>query len=350
MKMAPLIKEMNRYEDFESKLVHTGQHYSPAMSQLFFEELGLPPPDFYLGVGSGNHGEQTGKIMIEFEKILLEEKPDFVIVVGDVNSTLACALAAVKQGAKVAHVEAGLRSFDRAMPEEINRVLTDQISDLLFTTEAGAERNLAREGIAASKIHFVGNLMIDALFQHLQKASQSPIRSKLHLDDDEFCLLTLHRPSNVDDERPLRNILFALNEIQKRLRIVFPIHPRTQKNLEQLGLAKMLKEMPNLLVTEALGYLDFIHFLAHAQFVLTDSGGIQEETTALGIPCLTLRENTERPITVEQGTNQIVGSDPEKIMQEAERIISGNFKTGRRPELWDGHAARRIVEVFLKTV
>ncbi len=350
MKIAPLMKELNRQVEFQTRLVHTGQHYSAAMSQLFFDELGLPPPDFYLGVGSGHHGEQTGKIMIEFEKVVLAEKPEYVVVVGDVNSTVACALVAVKQGVKVAHVEAGLRSFDRTMPEEINRVLTDQISDLLFTTEASAERNLAREGIEKGKIHFVGNLMIDALFQHLQKAHQSRIRAKLHLEDGEFCLLTLHRPSNVDDERPLRTILFALNEIQKRLRIVFPTHPRTQKNLEQLGLAKILREMPNLLVTEALGYLDFIHLLAHAKFVLTDSGGIQEETTALNIPCLTLRENTERPITVEQGTNQIVGSDAEKIVKEAERIINGNFKTGRRPELWDGHAARRIIEVFLKTV
>jgi UDP-N-acetylglucosamine 2-epimerase (non-hydrolysing) len=318
------------------------------MSQSFFEELELPQPDFYLGVGSGNHGEQTGKIMIEFEKIVLAERPDYVIVVGDVNSTLACALVAVKQNVRVAHVEAGLRSYDRTMPEEINRVLTDQISELLFTTEASAEQNLVREGIDKSRIYFVGNLMIDSLFHYIQKANSSSIRSRLRLDDSDFCLLTLHRPSNVDDAESLGKIFMALKQIQKRLPVIFPAHPRSQKNLEQMGLTRVLAEMPNLKLIEPLGYLDFVHLMSRAKFVLTDSGGIQEETTALNIPCLTLRKNTERPITVTEGTNQIVGSNPDKIVAEAFRIMDGIFKPGKRPDFWDGRAAGRIIDVFLK--
>ncbi len=349
MKIAPLMEEFKKYSEFEATLLHTGQHYDEIMSKLFFDDLGLPQPDIYLGVGSANHGAQTGQIMIDFESVLLKERPEIVVVVGDVNSTIACALVAVKQGVKVAHVEAGLRSFDRTMPEEINRLLTDQISDFLFITEKSGEENLLKEGIDKKKIHFVGNVMIDSLLNHLKKAQSSKILDDLDLKSGNYITLTLHRPSNVDSKQQFLQILNALSEIQKEIPIVFPIHPRSKNRLNQFGFEDKLKEMPGLLVTEPLGYLDFLKLLAESKFVLTDSGGIQEETTVLGVPCLTLRNNTERPVTITQGTNLIIGNKTEAIVEESKKILNGNAKKGRRPDLWDGKAGKRIVEVLLRS-
>ncbi|NIR48288.1 UDP-N-acetylglucosamine 2-epimerase (non-hydrolyzing) [candidate division KSB1 bacterium] len=346
MKIAPLMNEFKKYPDIEATLLHTGQHYDEVMSKLFFHDLGIPEPDTYLGVGSSNHGTQTGRIMIEFEKVLLQEKPDLVIVVGDVNSTIACGLVAVKQNVKLAHVEAGLRSFDRSMPEEINRVLTDQISDFLFVTEKSGEENLIKEGIDKKKIFFVGNVMIDTLRQHLKRAEISSILNKLSLRPKEFTILTLHRPSNVDDEESLSQILNALAAIQEHIKIVFPIHPRSQARLEQFGLSDKINQMPQLMITEPLGYLDFLKLMSEAKFILTDSGGIQEETTVLGTPCLTLRENTERPVTESCGTNLVIGNKADAIVRESMRILRGDFKMGRQPDLWDGKAAKRIVRIL----
>ncbi len=349
MKIAPIISEMNKHPEFELKLLHTGQHYDAEMSRFFFEDLRIPEPDIYLGVGSGNHGEQTGKIMIEFEKVLLDEKPDLVLVVGDVNSTIACGLVAVKLGVKFAHVEAGLRSFDRTMPEEINRLLTDQISDFLFITEKSGEDNLIKEGISRDKIHFVGNVMIDSLLGNLDRAQNSKIFTDLDLQPREFALLTLHRPSNVDIRENFLEILTALQEIQKEIIVVFPVHPRSKKRLSEFGLNKKLKDMPNFLVHEPLGYLDFLKLMSEAKLVLTDSGGIQEETTVLGIPCLTLRENTERPVTVLQGTNEVIGVNAKRLVTESRKILNGTFKKGKRPDLWDGKAAKRLVDVLVES-
>ena len=349
MKVAPIMREMAKYpQEFEQILVHTGQHYDDNMSQVFFEELELPQPDIYLGVGSGSHAQQTARTMLAFEPVLLEHKPDWVIVVGDVNSTVACALTAVKLGVKVAHVEAGLRSFDRTMPEEINRVLTDQIADLLFTTERDANENLRREGVAEEKIHFVGNVMIDTLLRHKELALALDVLGEYGVQSQGYALLTLHRPSNVDVPEVLAGILDALAEIQARLPILFPAHPRTVERIQEFGLEGRPAAMPGLRVTEPLGYLEFLNLMASARLVLTDSGGIQEETTILGVPCLTLRKNTERPVTVKQGTNTVVGSDPQRIVAEALAILDGKGKAGRVPELWDGRAAERIVSVFLR--
>lgn len=348
MKIAPIMDEMAKRRRFEITLLHTGQHYDASMSKSFFDDLGIPKPDISLGVGSGNHGEQTGKIMIEFEKVVMREKPDLVIVVGDVNSTIACGLVAVKHGIRLAHVEAGLRSFDRSMPEEINRILTDQIADVLFITEKSAEANLLREGIDKEKVHFVGNVMIDTLMRHLNLAQESTILDDLNVEPQSFSVLTLHRPSNVDSEENFTDIFSALQELQTHLPIVFPVHPRTKKRLGEFGFHKSFAETPHLFVVEPLGYLDFLKLLSEAQFVLTDSGGIQEETTVLGVPCLTIRENTERPVTVEVGTNTIVGCHANRILSESEKILRGQTKKGRRPELWDGKAAQRIVDVLLK--
>ena len=347
IKIAPIIEEMAKYpERFQQVLVHTGQHYDGEMSQVFFDDLDIPRPDVYLGVGSGSHAEQTARVMLAFEPVLLEQKPDLVLVVGDVNSTLACALVCVKIGVLVAHVEAGLRSFDRTMPEEINRVLTDQIADLLFTTERDADENLWREGVAEEKIHFVGNVMIDTLLRHKERALALDALGRYELEHRGFALLTLHRPSNVDVPEVLSGILDALAEIQAWLPIIFPAHPRTVKRVRELGFEGRLAAMPDLRVTEPLGYLEFLNLMANARLALTDSGGIQEETTILGVPCLTLRENTERPVTVTQGTNTVVGRDPERIVTEALAILDGRNKGGRVPELWDGRAAERIVNVL----
>ena len=346
MKIAPIVEAMHARHDMESILVHTGQHYDHVMSDLFFNQLGLPKPDIYLGVGSGSHGEQTGKIMIEFEQVLKDVKPDLVLVVGDVNSTIACGLVAVKMSIQLAHVEAGLRSFDRTMPEEINRVLTDQISDYLFITERSAFENLRNEGIAEDKIHFVGNVMIDTLLRHRKRAADSPVLNHLGLEPRKFILVTLHRPANVDDPEILEKLLQVLGTLSRDMPVVFPVHPRTRKQVQQFGFENMLRQFPNVRLIEPLGYLDFLNCMDNARFVLTDSGGIQEETTVLGVPCITARENTERPVTVTQGTNVVVGRNPERILQEARKILEGNWKTGQIPELWDGKAAERIVQIL----
>lgn len=346
MKIAPIVQEMRRYQGVEGSLIHTGQHYDHAMSELFFTHLGLPRPDRYLGVGSGGHGLQTGKIMIEFEQVLEELRPHVVIVVGDVNSTIACGLDAVKMEVKLAHVEAGLRSFDRSMPEEVNRVLTDQISDYLFTTERSAHENLRREGIGEDKVHFVGNVMIDSLLHHRAKAAEQPILREIGIEPRKFVLVTLHRPANVDDPAILSGLLDALGDLSERLPVVFPVHPRTRGQLSVFGLEAKVQRHPGLRLLDPLGYLDFLNCMDNAALVVTDSGGIQEETTVLGVPCITARENTERPVTVEQGTNIIAGRDPERILAESRRILAGEGKHGRVPDLWDGHAAERIVRVL----
>jgi UDP-N-acetylglucosamine 2-epimerase (non-hydrolysing) len=352
MKIAPLVKSFGKF-DLGYIIIHTGQHYDTQMSQSFFKDLDLPVPDISLGIGSGTHAEQTGKIMIAFERVCLEKRPDLVIVVGDVNSTVACALVAAKLGIPAAHVEAGLRSFDRSMPEEINRLLTDQISDILFTTCEDADENLRREGIPKSKIHFVGNVMIDTLYQHLEMAESSKVLDRLGLKEDgrvkRFALLTLHRPSNVDELGRLKKLLEVLNKIHQLVPIVFPAHPRTMKQIKKFDLMNLLSDDGTKInVIPPLGYLDFLSLMSHAKLVLTDSGGIQEETTILGIPCLTLRENTERPITIRQGTNSLVGTDPAVIFQEASRVLEQRPPGYSMPKYWDGKAADRILDVLVE--
>jgi UDP-N-acetylglucosamine 2-epimerase (non-hydrolysing) len=348
MKIAPIVREMRRREnEFLPLIVHTGQHYDEAMSDSFFVDLGIPAPDFHLEVGSHSHAVQTAKIMTAFEPVVLAEKPDWVLVVGDVNSTIACALVCAKLGVKVAHVEAGLRSRDRTMPEEINRILTDAISDLLLTTSEDADENLKAEGVSAEKIKFVGNVMIDSLFYNLEKAKELKVREKLGLSDKNYGVLTLHRPSNVDEKEVFSGLLDALCSISEKLPIIFPVHPRTRANIEKFGFAELIKNS-NIKLIEPLGYLDFMNLYSSAKLVLTDSGGLQEETTALGLPCLTLRENTERPITIELGTNQLVGTNPEKIKQAANSILENDSKTDAKiPPLWDGCAAGRICDALL---
>src|SRR6188474_718394 len=349
MKVAPLVDAMKRRErEFTPLVVHTGQHYDAMMSDAFFQDLGLPEPDIFLSVGSASHAAQTAAVMQRFEPVVIEEKPDWVLVVGDVNSTLACALVCVKLGVKVAHVEAGLRSRDRSMPEEINRLLTDQISDLLLTPSEDADANLRAEGIPDERIRFVGNIMIDSLNKQLERAKDSNIRRDLGVAGHDYAVLTLHRPSNVDDRVTLTRILGALGEIGERLPIIFPVHPRTQKTIAELGLAQRAAPDRGLRMIEPLGYLDFLNLYSGARLVLTDSGGIQEETTVLGIPCVTLRENTERPITVEMGTNTIVGTDPDRITAAAFAALDGGGTRGHRiPPLWDGHTADRILDALL---
>ena len=349
MKVAPIYAEMRRRpREFEPLIVHTGQQYGAAMSDAFFTDLGMRQPDIHLGVGSGSHAVQTAKIMTEFEPVVMEQKPDWVVVVGDVNSTIACALVCAKLGVKVAHVEAGLRSRDRTMPEEINRILTDAIADLLLTTSQDADANLLNEGIAAEKIHFVGNVMIDSLLEHLQIAESSTVRADLGLDGKDYAVLTLHRPSNVDDRETLESLVGALCEIASRLPIIFPVHPRTRAKIDEFGLAERL-ESSGVKLIDPLGYLDFLRLYSGAKLVLTDSGGLQEETTVLGIPCLTLRNNTERPITIELGTNLLVGTDPEKIKEAAfDAVDEGSSRKALTiPPLWDGHAAKRICDELL---
>ena len=350
MKIAPIIEEIKKHEDMEYILVHTGQHYNKEMSAVFFDDLKLPRPDVYLGVGSGSHAEQTARIMLAFEKVLVQEKPDLVIVVGDVNSTIACSLVAVKLQIKVAHIEAGLRSFNWEMPEEINRVLTDRIADFLFTTERDANNNLEKEGIPKEKIFFVGNVMIDTLMKNKKKAEEkSTILKKLGLEKDKYAAMTLHRAEIVDKKEALANILSAIDRIQENTKLVYPIHPRTNKRIKEFGFEKILDKMKNLMVIYPLGYLDFLKLMSDSKFVLTDSGGVQEETTVLRIPCLTLRNETERPVTVEQGTNIIVGTDKERIIEESMKILQGKRKSGEIPELWDGGAAERIVDILANT-
>lgn len=345
MKVAPLVDAMKlREQQFSPLVVHTGQHYDAMMSEAFFKDLGLPEPDLYLSVGSGSHAAQTAAVMERFEPVVLQEQPDWVLVVGDVNSTLACALVCVKLGIKVAHVEAGLRSRDRSMPEEINRLLTDQISDLLFTPSQDADENLRAEGIPEERIRFVGNVMIDSLNKQLERAQHSKIREELGVAGQDYSVLTLHRPSNVDERQTFERILGALAAIGKRLPIIFPVHPRTRKMIKESNLAFD----SGLRLVDPLGYLDFLRLYSGARLVLTDSGGIQEETTVLGIPCLTLRENTERPITVTMGTNTIVGTDPAKITSAAFAALDHKKSPEHRiPPLWDGQTADRILDALL---
>lgn len=351
MKIAPLMRAIGqRPDDFTATLLHTGQHYDEAMKDAFFRQLDIPEPDVDLGVGSASHAVQTAEIMKRFEPVLDDKRPDAVLVVGDVNSTIACALVAVKKGVPVIHVEAGLRSNDRAMPEEINRVLTDQISTLLFTTEPDGKVNLLAEGVADDAIHFVGNVMIDTLF-HSRKRAVPAAQTLSSVSGGPQCLsnpagygvMTMHRPSNVDDPDTLKPLLETLVELSGRLPLVFPIHPRTREKISRAGLDDLLTQ-GQLVVMEPLGYLQLLGLMQDAKVLLTDSGGIQEETTALGVPCITLRENTERPITVTHGTNTIVGADPEKIRAAFDEVLSNGGKQGRVPELWDGHAAERILD------
>jgi UDP-N-acetylglucosamine 2-epimerase (non-hydrolysing) len=345
VKIAPLLWELQKVPAISTRLVHTGQHYDERMSRLFFEELRIPRPDVNLEVGSGSHAVQTAEVMKRFEPVLLAEKPDVVLVVGDVNSTLACALTAVKLGIRVAHVEAGLRSGDRTMPEEINRILTDALSHYLFVSERSGVVNLRREGIADERVFFVGNVMIDALLACRQRAQHSTILEQLQVTEGDYGVLTLHRPANVDDPVQLRQLFRAIDRLQHEAPIVFPVHPRTRRALE----AASLPPMPNLRLTEPLGYLDFLKLTANARLVLTDSGGIQEETTVLGVPCLTLRENTERPATVEEGTNVLVGLEPAAIVSWGLQALSAFRWKGGLPELWDGRAAERIIGHLCET-
>ncbi|MBX6311524.1 MAG: UDP-N-acetylglucosamine 2-epimerase (non-hydrolyzing), partial [Isosphaeraceae bacterium] len=340
MKIAPLMWEIGRRPGIEACLVHTGQHYDERMSRLFFEELRIPRPDINLEVGSGSHAVQTAEVMKRFEPVVQERRPDAVVVVGDVNSTIACALTAVKLDVPVAHVEAGLRSFDRTMPEEINRVLTDAISRWLFVTERSGVENLRREGIAEDRIFFVGNVMIDTLLASRDLSQRSPILEELSLSEHAYAVLTLHRPANVDDPEVLGRLLAAIERLQRELPIVFPVHPRTRKALD----GRINGALPNLRLTEPLGYLDFMKLVAHARMVLTDSGGLQEETTVLGVPCLTLRNNTERPVTVERGTNILVGLDPDRIITTSLQVLAQTPGPGSIPDLWDGRAAARILD------
>ena len=345
VKIAPLLAELAEYPYVSTTLVHTGQHYDAKMSDSFFANLEIPRPDVNLKVEATGAVAQIASIMTRLEPVLEAARPDVVVVVGDVNSTVAAAMTAVKLGRRVAHVEAGLRSFDRSMPEEVNRLLTDSISDLLFTTEPAANENLEREGVARDKVHFVGNVMIDTLFRYRERASESDVLGRLGLRPGGYVALTLHRPSNVDDEGTLGMLLEGISRVQAEVPVVFPVHPRTRRHLE--ALSAVLPPMPALRLAEPLPYLDFVNLMANAQCVMTDSGGIQEETTALRIPCVTLRTNTERPITVTRGTNRVVGTSPDAIYESWRAIADGKWQVGELPELWDGKAAARIVRVLL---
>jgi UDP-N-acetylglucosamine 2-epimerase (non-hydrolysing) len=365
MKVAPLHRAIQKLAGWTSKIVHTGQHFDAKMSDVFFTQLELPKPDFFLGIGSGSHTEVTAKIMVAFEKIVEAEKPDLIIVVGDVTSTLACTLVAIKMGIKVAHVEAGLRSFDRTMPEELNRILTDSVADYLFVTEESGLQHLKNEGVADERVFFSGNVMIDSLVRYQEKAKSTTILEDLGLRTSDsglataaerqlstsdsglrtadYIVMTMHRPANVDTNEGLESILELIELSSKDTKIIFPIHPRTRAHMEKFGLAERLDQAQNLIMTEPLGYLEFIQLMSNATAILTDSGGIQEETTYLGVPCLTFRDSTERPITVTLGTNQLLSDlDPKKTYAALVEILAGKVKKGSIPPLWDGKAAERI--------
>ena len=348
MKIAPIIKEFSKHKEIQNILVHTGQHYDDNMSKDFFDVLNIPKPDINLEVGSGSNSWQTSEIIKRFEKVCVEYKPDLVIVVGDVNSTLACSIVAKQLNIKLAHVEAGLRSFDMTMPEEINRRVTDNLTDILFVTEQAGVDNLLNEGISKEKIFFVGDVMIDALVSELDKIKNAKTIQKYNLNRGTYAVSTLHRPVNVDNKENLLEILDAFKSIQEKIRIILPMHPRTKKNIDRFGLNDKMKSMKNLIITEPLDYVNFMNLVMNSKFVLSDSGGIQSETTYLGIPCITLRETTEKPVTLNEGTNVIVGNDKEKIILESIKVLNGDIQNHKIPELWDGKTAKRIVEVILK--
>ncbi|HEX9575855.1 MAG TPA: UDP-N-acetylglucosamine 2-epimerase (non-hydrolyzing) [Myxococcales bacterium] len=349
MKVAPVLAQLRKDARVRQVLVHTGQHYDPKMSDVFFQDLGMPAPDAHLGAGGGSHAQQTAKIMVEVEPVILREEPDVVVVAGDVNSTVAVALVAAKLGVAVAHIEAGLRSWDWRMPEEVNRVLTDRMSDLLFTPSRDADENLAKEGIDPGRVHFVGNVMIDSLHAALPRARESRIHQQLGVRKGEYALATLHRPSNVDEPAALERLLVALAEVSGRIPVVFPVHPRTRARLSvDASLRARAEGARGLKLADPIGYLDFLALTANARLVMTDSGGIQEETTALGVPCLTVRHNTERPMTVEVGSNTLVGTDPAQVVPAAVAVLEGRGKKGRVPDLWDGRAAERIARILVR--
>ena len=350
VKIAPILSAIKRYKHINSILVHTGQHYDFEMSQLFFQNLKIPKPDYNLEVGSGSHAWQTAKIIERLEPVLGEEKPNLVIVVGDVNSTLAGALAASKLHIPVAHIEAGLRSFDMLMPEEINRLLTDHISNYLFATEKSAVKNLIQEGISRQKIYLVGNVMIDTLFKLKTKSKKSKVFEELKLKKKEYAVLTLHRPENIDDKKIFNDLIETVRKIQGKIKIIWPVHPRVKKQLRKFNFFNKIKKIENLFLTEPLGYLEMLALNNQAKFILTDSGGLQEESTILGVPCLTLRQNTERPVTVEVGTNIVVGTDRDKILRETNNILAGQSKKGKCPKYWDGKTSQRIVKILLKEI
>jgi UDP-N-acetylglucosamine 2-epimerase (non-hydrolysing) len=343
MKVAPVMRALRGARDVRQVLINTGQHYDEMMAGSFQKELELPVPDRDLGVGSATHAVQTAKIMVAFEEICLELKPDLVSVVGDVNSTMAASLVASKLLIPIAHVEAGLRSFDRTMPEEINRIVTDRLADLLLTPSRDADENLVKEGVPRDRVHLVGNVMIDTLLRFLPVATRDRIRDRVPIVDGEYGVMTLHRPSNVDDRETFGRILSAVARIAARVPIVFPVHPRTQARLKAFGFDG---DLSRVVMTDPLGYVEFLSLTANARVILTDSGGLQEESTALGIPCLTLRTNTERPVTVTEGTNQVVGTDPTAIWTAFERALTMDRRSARRPELWDGRTGERIADVM----
>ncbi len=348
MKVAPLHKEISKQSELTHIICHTGQHYDVNMSDVFFRDLGMPKPHHYLGIGGGSHAAQTGKIMIEFERVILEEKPDLLIVVGDVNSTVACSLVATKLGVRVAHVEAGLRSFDRTMPEEINRIVTDSISDLLFVSEESGVENLNKEGVSDEKIHFVGNVMIDSLTMIIPTLDNSELLKQYSLKKSHYIVVTLHRPSNVDQQQNLTEIVRYLNTLSEFEPVIFPVHPRTRKNLDQFGLLNGLHD--NIVLIEPLGYTEFLSLLRDAKLVITDSGGIQEETTYLGVQCITLRENTERPVTVSVGTNHLAGTDMKVVEGLTRDVLNGKKKQGKIPHLWDGKTSERIIKIISNVI
>jgi UDP-N-acetylglucosamine 2-epimerase (non-hydrolysing) len=350
MKMAPILRAFEQYEDVEPVLIHTGQHYDAMLSGVFFEELGIRAPDISLEVGSGSHAAQTARLLVRLEETFLDEKRggpaswSYVVVVGDVNSTMAAALAAAKLHIPVAHVEAGLRSFDRMMPEEINRLVTDSISDLLLVSEPAGVANLTNEGHPESRVRLVGNVMIDTLLRQVERARSGDLLAELSLQPRQYCVVTLHRPSNVDNATTLDGLMTVLLDVSKEMTVVFPVHPRTRARLESFGLLEIIERAENLRLLEPLGYNDFLCLTSQARVIVTDSGGLQEESTALGVPCLTMRENTERPITVDEGTSTLCGADAGKLELHLREILLGKYKQGRCPELWDGKAAVRIAK------
>ena len=347
MKIAPLKRAFDSREEIEAIIVHTGQHYDEKMSDVFFKELEIPIPKYNLGIGGGTHAEQKAKVMMAFEPVLDDEKPDMVLVVGDVNATAACSIVAVKKGIPVCHVEAGLRSYDRAMPEEINRMITDCISDYLFVTEQSGIDNLAKEGVSPDKVFFVGNVMIDNLIYLEEKAMKSSILTELKIEENGFVLMTMHRPQNVDNAEGLQSILKIIEHVSRHKTVVLPLHPRTKNNLIRFKLMDTLTAMENVILEEPLGYLQFLKLMKNAAMIVTDSGGIQEETTYLQVPCITFRSSTERPVTTSLGTNYLMKDlDVDQVYDKVKAILNGEMKEGKIPPFWDGKAAERIVEVF----